>query len=172
MEGYKYLQKRINGKGKLLHRIVMEEFLGRELTSDEVVHHINKDTRDNRIDNLEIATRSAHAFCHVSGRCHSEESKQKMSRAVKGRRLSEETKQKISNLKKGSKNPHAILNEGMVIIIKQALKKGIRVADIAKVFCVSINVIFNIKSGRRWGHVKEEGHEFQPALCRTEKRTL
>jgi len=39
---------------KLEHRQVMEEHLGRELSSDEVVHHINKDRLDNSISNLEL----------------------------------------------------------------------------------------------------------------------
>ena len=41
-----------NKKYKSEHRLVMEEHLDRELTSEEVVHHIDGDRLNNCIDNL------------------------------------------------------------------------------------------------------------------------
>ncbi len=40
------------------HRLVMMELIGRFLDKDEVVHHINANRLDNRIENLQLIKRS------------------------------------------------------------------------------------------------------------------
>jgi len=52
---------------KPLPRILMEEHLGRELTYDEVVHHINEDPKDNSIENLQVMSRGEHTILHHEG---------------------------------------------------------------------------------------------------------
>lgn len=49
------------------HRLVMEEHMGRYLRKDEEINHINKDIKDNRIQNLEILSKSTHATKHMIG---------------------------------------------------------------------------------------------------------
>lgn len=48
----------------LEHRVVMENTLGRLLTKDEVVHHINGDTKDNRACNLKVYIDAEHRREH------------------------------------------------------------------------------------------------------------
>jgi len=49
--GYVYLT---SPKRIAEHRAVMEQFLGRELTNGETVHHKNGNRQDNRLENLEL----------------------------------------------------------------------------------------------------------------------
>jgi len=51
----------LSGKRKYVreHRLVVEQALGRYLLQEEVVHHINGDRQDNRLENLQLYTNNA-----------------------------------------------------------------------------------------------------------------
>jgi hypothetical protein len=43
----------------------MEASIGRHLEKDEAVHHINRDRKDNRLENLQLMTHREHAQLHA-----------------------------------------------------------------------------------------------------------
>lgn len=51
-----YLRVKMGGKLHMAHRIILEAKIGRELNCGEFANHINGDTTDNRMVNLEVTT--------------------------------------------------------------------------------------------------------------------
>lgn len=74
-----------NGKTKDLHRYIMEKHIGKKLRTNQIVHHINGDIHDNRIENLQIMSRRDHARLHLCNRIVPEHQKDKMRLASAGK---------------------------------------------------------------------------------------
>lgn len=54
-----------SGQKHLQHRLVVQEAVGRELSSDEHVHHIDGDRLNNSLDNLLVLSSAEHRRLHV-----------------------------------------------------------------------------------------------------------
>lgn len=59
-----------NGKPQQEHRYVMEKHIGRKLARSEIVHHIDGDPLNNKIDNLKLVSRTQHIdYTYICSDC-------------------------------------------------------------------------------------------------------
>lgn len=116
--------------GKLEHVAIMEQSIGRRIRKDEVVHHINGNRSDNRIENLQLMNRAEHCRIHAKDRyaqglCYD---------------ISKETK-------RGEEHRCAKLTWEDVEYIRSSQKTT---KELAQMFNVSKSVINKVKSFKTW----------------------
>jgi len=102
-----YKRIKINGKNLKLHRYVWEQFYGL-IPEGYVIHHIDNNKHNNKIENLQIMTHSEHSSLHNKDWNPNDITRKKMSESKKGKpsnrkgkKHSEETKKLISEAGKG-----------------------------------------------------------------------
>jgi len=122
-----YKRKTISGKRINIHKLIMEEHLGRSMLPSEIVHHKDDNPRNNIITNLELMSKAKHLKLHLTGH-------------------------KIGN-NKGSKHGKAKLIEGDVLEIRQRLQDGELINKLALEYNVSWNAIYSIKCRITWKHI-------------------
>lgn len=131
-----YIATKHNGKKVDLHRHIMQEHLGRKLDINEVVHHIDGNTLNNELSNLQVMSRSEHSRLHNIGQKRSPESCAKM-RAVSIRTM-----------------PNKLTEDQVWEIIKKH-GNGIKVPQLANEYNVTKANIYKIVSLKRWKHLHE-----------------
>lgn len=152
--GYYQVSSRKEGNhNKLLHRLIWEDHYQMKIPENYVIHHINENKLDNRIQNLQCVERLIHNI-HNSKKTKLEECRKKMSKSQRGRKHSDESKMKISLGNRGEKQGRSKLTENNIIKIKKLLNEGNMIdKEIGEMFGVSRKTINDIKLRKSWAHV-------------------
>ncbi len=135
------------------HRYVMEQHLGRKLEKNLVVHHINGNKYDNRLENLQVLDRATHTSLH-----HSELPKSKVciicGRVFSTRRNNRAIVQTCGkachsfNLKKKWKERCPRFDEKDIYGIKLFSRLGVSQSKIAKLYNTSQDTIWRVLRSR------------------------
>lgn len=131
-----YKAMKVNGVKVDVHRYVMEQAIGRKLSRNEIVHHINHDKHDNRLENLQIMSRAEHGRHHAPS-THSPEVRAKISARMK-------------------ENPHGwrgALADETVREIRTKRAQGIGPCELARQYGINKSTVIDIVKGRRYARV-------------------
>lgn len=85
--GYFELTTSQGGKSRLLHKRIWEDFYNKKVPDSYVIHHMNGDKTDNRIQNLQCCSRSNHIKFHAKNNTftHTTQWKENASKFRKGK---------------------------------------------------------------------------------------
>lgn len=131
-----YKAIKVNGVKYDEHRFLMEQYLGRKLTFNEVVHHINGDKSDNRMENLELRQRSEHTSEHMTGHV-----------------VTEATRKILAEKSRGKANACRKFSAEQVHEIRERVAAGEGVRAIGRAYGVGHAVIQDIVSRKTYADV-------------------
>lgn len=121
---------RADSKGRVFqHIVVFEESTGIIVPSDCVVHHINGNKQDNRIENLCLMTTGAHTALHHSGTKHTKETREKISAKAKARLA--------------DKRNHPSYKDVDVSKLLEMRNSGVKIDDICKYYGITKRTYYN-----------------------------
>ena len=135
-KGYKYHRMRVNSRLIDEHRLIMEKHLGRRLSPNETVHHIDGNVDNNDISNLRLMDKKTHAKLHYNlGDLHVL------------------TKDERSEFNNGHIPYNRSISEKIVLGILSAIKDGGKVGEVAKIFGVKRTIVSDILRGRSYSGI-------------------
>lgn len=143
-KGYYVISSSKEGnRGKQLHRLIYEDQYG-PIPKGMQIHHIDGDTTNNDISNLEMVSISEHNRIHKVGNTN-----------CVGRKLSDETKQKI---REGRLGTSEIDEWGGVWFLKQMKILGLTIKTVGKYMGLDDSTIskYLTNRGLRWSTLLEE----------------
>jgi hypothetical protein len=126
---YKYKKIKLSdGSTRDEHRLIMEKELGRKLSFNEVVHHIDGNRLNNKRENLELTSRSKHSSNHyLAGDLHKPQ-------------MTDLIREKLCRGK-------SCLSEEVAFRIKYGKEKS---SFLMKEFNIDRSLITRIRSGKKW----------------------
>ena len=103
---------------KRVHRLIWEDWYGKPVPKGYVIHHINEDKADNRIQNLQCVSNANHIrFHHKGKKCKpfTDEHKKKLGEAKKGKPLSENARVVKNGIGNNGKQNYGLRHNGKMI---------------------------------------------------------
>ena len=140
---YHRLSKGKDEKGKRIfideHRFIMEQHIGRKLKNDEIVHHIDGNKSNNKIENLKIKSSKEHKKIHLKDNLFSEESIKKRNKRLKHRSIYSRRK----------------INDEKLISMINDYKNGMKLREIDRKYNLSNGTFGTIIRGKIYYDKKE-----------------
>lgn len=160
---YRTVRRPGTGESVLEHRLVMEQAIGRRLRTNEHVHHINGDTHDNRLENLQVLTPKEHMKLHKQKHPYTkpcvvcgEVFRPHPTKRKRAKTCSSDCfRELIGREKRGGRHPSATLTATQVREARARAHQGEQIVAIAAEYNVNRRTLASAVAGRTWKHITE-----------------